>query len=213
MKIGIYIQDEDLRKKMEELALFRSSFLVYELKSVKIEDIKDLKIDLLIFDFFGNESEQLRYFQKIKTTLNIKGICVIHDYSEAMVEEMLKYSIRDMADDTQSMKAFYVQILLLLKENEQLSISLYEQIHTICRQHHLLTHLKGYDFVHTAVQYYIENENKSFRMKDVYDTIAKKYHTTSSRVEKNMRMVIRESGSVLSNAKFIDVCYREWLNG
>ena len=103
----------------------------------------------------------------------------------------------------------YVLLLRMINDHKKMKMSVYERIENLCLKKGVSTHLKGFDYLQSAILFYMENDRDCFRMKDVYDTIAKKHHTTSSRVEKNMRLAINASGSELSNAKFVDECFRE----
>ena len=212
IKIGYYIKDKAFIDKIMKLYSYNREILSYELQSDSLEEIRDLKIDILIFDFNKDNTYQLDNFEYIKDTLKIKGICVLNEYTDELIQRVLKHNIQYMCDSFISEVGLYVIILRILHENEKLNLSVYERIEEICIQKGVSSHLKGFDYLQSAVLYYIENEKDSFRMKDVYDTIAKKYHTTSSRVEKNLRLAINASGSTLSNAKFVYECFKESRN-
>lgn len=213
IKIGYYLQNKNIIPKILELSTFDATFLLYELKKGNEQEVKDLKIDCMIFDFNGEDISKLESFEKIKENLKIRGICILEEYSDSMIEMVIQHKIQYICEPRQSAKGFYVMILQMLNEHRSMKLSLHDKIEEIMKSHDLSFHLSGTNYLYTAILYYIENENKTFRMKDVYDTIAKKYHTTSSRVEKNMRMAINDCGSPLSNAKFVGVCYKEWQNG
>lgn len=212
IKIGYYVKDKELEKKIIQLSFFDHEFLVYELYSNQMDEIKRLKIDIMIFDFYPNEIDSLIQFEKTKEILKIKGICVLSEYSDDLVRLILNHHIKHICDLSVSDKALYVMILRIMNEYENIKISIYDRIDQICSSKGIPLHLKGYEFIKCAVLYLFENNQNEFRMKDIYDTIAKKYHTTSSRVEKNMRLAIHTSGSDLSNSKFIHMCYRECLD-
>lgn len=212
IKIGYYVKNKELEKKIMKLSSFDDEYLVYELYSNDIEEIKRLKINIMIFDFYPNEMHSLIQFEKITDILKIKGICVLSEYSNDLVDLILKDHIRYITDFNISEKALYVMILRIINENRTINISIYDRIDKVCSSKGVSIHLKGYEFLKCAVLYLFENNQNEFRMKDIYDTIAKKYHTTSSRVEKNMRLAIHASGSTLSNSKFIHMCYKEILN-
>ena len=209
IKIGYYIKNKYLVEKIIELSNFNHEYLIYELTSDKIEEIKDLKIDLIIFDFYPNKIDKLERFEKIKEELNIKGICILNEYSDDLVDMVLKHNIRYLCDDRISSKGLYVMILRILNENSNKSVSVYERIDQVLNQKNLMIHLKGTLYIKSCILYFIENKQGEFLMKEVYDTIAKKHHTTSSRVEKNIRSAIDMSGSKLSNYKFILECLKE----
>ena len=69
IKIGYYVKDKELEKKIIQLSSFDHEFLVYELYSNHIDEIKRLKIDIMIFDFYPNEMELIIQFEKIKEIL------------------------------------------------------------------------------------------------------------------------------------------------
>lgn len=212
IKIGYYVKDEKFIQKIWELTFYHYEILVYELTSDHIEEIKDLKIDLLIFDFYPNQIDSLIHFEKIKEELNIKGICVLDEYSDDLVNEVLNHHIQYICDKDICAKGLYVMILRMIQNSKRLQTSIYERIEQVCSTKGISSHLKGYAYLKSAIIYAFENNQKEYRMKDVYDTIAKKYHTTSSRVEKNLRLAIHMSGSILSNSKFINMCYKEIFN-
>ncbi len=212
IKVGYYVKNKELEKKIQKLSYFNHEYLIYELYSDDIEEIRNLKIDIMIFDFYPNENHLLMKFEKIKEILKIKGICVLSEYSDDLVELVLNHHIRHICDLSVSEKALYVMILRILNEYEQMKLSIYSRIEKTCASKGVGLHLKGYEYLKCAVLYLFENNQNEFRMKDIYDTIAKKYHTTSSRVEKNMRLAIHLSGSTLSNSKFIHMCYKEILD-
>lgn len=208
-KIGFYVRDVSFINKILKLSSFDHEYLLYELNSDDIDEIKDLKLDLIIFDFYPNEVCKLEKFEKIKEEINIKGICVLSDYSDDLVDLVLKYHIRYLCDLLICEKALYVMILRILNENINRNTSIYERIDSIIIKKNLCIHLKGTIYIKSCILYFIENKQGEFLMKDVYDTIAKKHHTTSSRVEKNIRSAIDMSGSSLSNHKFILECLKE----
>ena len=208
-KIGYYVRDISFIHKILKLSCFDHEYLLYELNSDSINEIIDLKLDLLIFDFYPDEIDKLENFEKIKEEIHIKGICVLSDYSDELVDLVLKYHIRYLCDLGISEKALYVMILRILNENVNRNTSIYERIDSILIKKSLSIHLKGTIYIKSCILYFIENKQGEFLMKDVYDTIAKKHHTTSSRVEKNIRSAIDMSGSSLSNHKFILECLKE----
>ena len=208
-KIGFYVRNLSFINKILNLSSFNHEYLIYELSSDDIDEIKDLKLDLLIFDFYPNEIYKLEKFEKIKEEMNIRGICVLSEYSDDLVDLVLKYHIRYLCDLSICEKALYVMILRILNEDGNRSTSIYERIDRILVNKKLSLHLKGTLYIRSCVLYFIENKQGEFLMKDVYDTIAKKHHTTSSRVEKNIRSAIDMSGSNLSNHKFILECLKE----
>ena len=212
MKIGYYVKNKELENKIIQLSSFDQEILIYELYSNQIEEIIRLKIDLIIFDFYSNELENIYHFEKIKEILKIKGICILNEYSEELIDLILKCHIRYVCDLNITDKALYVMILRMMNECEKIKFSIYDRIDQVCRLQNVATHLKGYEFLKYAILYLYENNQNEFLMKDIYDTIAKKYHTTSSRVEKNMRLAIHTSGSTLSNSKFVHMCFKECLD-
>lgn len=213
IRIGYFLQNQDLIEKITHLTKYDSQFLIYELKNGDEKEIRNLKIDLMIFDFYGNDRRRLENFEHVKESLRIKGICIVDEYSDELISMVIKHHIQHICDRSQSERGFYVMILQMMFEDSKFEMSLHEQIEGLCKKRHLPSHFKGTLFIQTALLYRIENETEDFKMKEVYDTIAKKHHTTSSRVEKNMRMAIKQSGSDLSNARFVNDCYKEWLNG
>lgn len=213
IKIATLLKNEAFLHKVWNMISYDSEIIIYELKSHDEEMIRKLKIDVIIFDFYDQDELKLEQFEKIKENLNIKGICVLGEYSQELVKKVLQAQIPYLCDLTINETALYVLLLTIINENKQIKIPLHDKIDKICTARNLSDHLKGYEYVKTAILYYIENEKKSYRMKDVYDTIAKKYHTTGSRVEKNMRLAIHASGSKLSNARFVNDCYKECIHG
>lgn len=212
IKIGYYVKNKELENKIFQLPVYNQEILVYELLSNESEEIKRLKIDIMIFDFYPNDFDLIIQFEKIKEMLKIKGICVLSEYSDDLVNIILKHHIKHICDLSVSDKALYVMILRIINEYENVRVSIYDRIDKVCSSKGISIHLKGYEFLKCAVLYLFENNPNEFRMKDIYDTIAMKYHTTSSRVEKNMRLAIHASGSHLSNSKFIHMCYKEILD-
>ena len=79
IKIGYYVKDKELEKKIIQLSSFDHEFLVYELYRNHLEEIKRLKIDIMIFDFYPNEMELIIQYEKIKEILKIKGLCVLSE--------------------------------------------------------------------------------------------------------------------------------------
>ncbi|MGN1294891.1 MAG: sporulation initiation factor Spo0A C-terminal domain-containing protein, partial [Bacilli bacterium] len=57
------------------------------------------------------------------------------------------------------------------------------------------THIRGYQFIRDGVMIIYNNSNISYITKDVYPTIAEKYNTTPSRVERAIRHAIEISWS------------------
>lgn len=212
IKIGYYASNQELIQKIWNLNNFDHEMLIYELKSDSLQEIKDDKIDIIIIDFNGDEYHKLENFEYVKDILKIKGICVLNDYSDSLIDQVLKYDIQYMCDSSISDMGLYVIILRIMNIHKKIQLSVYDRIEKICIHKGVSEHLKGFDYLRSAVLYYMENDENEFRMKDVYDTIAKKYHTTSSRVEKNMRLAIHASGSPLSNSKFIYECFKECQN-
>ena len=208
-KIGYYVNNVSFVDKILSLSSFNHEYLIYELNSDDIDEIIDLKLDLIIYDFYPNEVYKLEKFEKIKEELNIKGICVLNEYSDDLIEIILKYHVRYLCDSSICAKALYVMILRILNENINRNTSIYERVDTILIKKNLPIHLKGTCYLKSCILYFKENKQGEFLMKEVYDTIAKKHHTTSSRVEKNIRSAIDMSGSSLSNYKFILECLKE----
>ena len=212
VKVGYYVKNKEFEKKIMKLSFYDHEILVYELNTYDLEEIRRLKIDILIFDFYPNALSSIQQFEKIKEILKIKGICVLSEYSDDLVEFILNLHIQHICDLSMSDKALYVMVLRIINETKKIQISIYDRIENVCRSKGIAVHLKGYEFIKSAILYLFENNQNEFRMKDIYDTIAKKYHTTSSRVEKNMRLAIHASGASLSNSKFIHMCYKEILD-
>lgn len=210
IKIGYFVKDKALIQTIWKMPLYQHSFLIYELEELELNTIKDLKIDVLIVDIYFEDI--LRVFEEIRERLNIKGIAVLCEYSDSFIELILKHHMKYVCDLSVSEKALYVMIMQVIDEYENVHLSIYDQIEQIAYATGIKHHLKGYEYLKSALLYFIENNQKEYRMKDVYDTIAKKHRTTSSRVEKNLRLAIHASGSTLSNLKFIKMCYREYFN-
>lgn len=213
IKIGYYIKNQTLKEKIWELVALDHEFLLYELKDGTMEEASELKSDLIIFDFYPNDSHLFEYFVSLKQQNHIRGICILESYTDELIQMILSHHIQYFCDFDIRIQTLYVMCLSALSADGKLKMSLYERIERVCRLHSVPVHLKGFDYLKSAIVYYVENEKREFRMKDLYDTIAKRHHTTSSRVEKNMRMAIQQSGSTLSNSKFIYECFRECANG
>lgn len=209
IKIGYDVKNEMLIQKIWNLYSFDHELLIYELSMERMEEIRDLKIDVMIYDLNHDECPRLESFEKICMKLNIKSICVLNEYADDLIESILKFHLDYQCDYQITNEGLYLLLLRMMNDHDKMKLSIYERIEKICLKRGVSAHLKGFDYLQSAILYYIENEHASFRMKDVYDTIAKKHHTTSSRVEKNLRLAINASGSLLSNAKFVDACFRE----
>ena len=209
IKIGYDVKNKALIQKIWNLYDYDHEFLIYELSCDHLNEMKDLKIDIMIYDVDHDDIKRLVAFEEMRICLNVKGICVVNEYADELIDMILNLHIEYLCESQITDAGLYVLLLRMINDHKKMKMSVYERIENLCLKKGVSTHLKGFDYLQSAILFYMENDRDCFRMKDVYDTIAKKHHTTSSRVEKNMRLAINASGSELSNAKFVDECFRE----
>lgn len=214
IKIGYFIQNKTLIQRLHSLYTVSCEIQLIALKTEEEDELIQHEIDLIIFDFGSQEGDRLDRFMAVKSRLGIRGICVIEHYSSEMIDLILKHHIQYYCDIHISDGGLQLLVLRILRENHLLNMTKYERIDQCMKHTQMPKHLKGYDYMKTALLYVFEHEHDDFDMKDIYQMIARKYQTTQSRVERNMRKAIlsatmNKGNEKMSNLKYVMQCYQE----
>lgn len=212
VKIGYLIQNQQMIQHLHACYTLNSEIQLIALKSEEERELIEKNIDLVIFDFYDQESERLDRFEQVRSHLGIRGICILESYSPIMIELILKHRIQYYCDSHISKEGLCLLVLRLMRDDHLLS-SINERITQCMKETQIPQHLMGYDYIKTAILYVVEHEHQEFNMQDIYQMIARKYQTTQSRVERNMRKAISSSTmnegiEKMSNLKFVMQCYQ-----
>lgn len=212
IRIGYFIQNESFIQSLFTLYTLRNEIQLIELKTETEQELMDKEIQLVIFEFKKEETQRLEHFEMVKSRLGIRGICVIEHYSNEMIEAILSHQIQYYCDYQISKEGLMLLVLRLLNEIPNRKFSKYEIIEEVMKDIQIPQHLMGYDYIKTALLYLFEHEQVS--MQDINQAVANKYHTTQSRVERNIRKAISSASlnkgiEKISNYKFIMQCYQE----
>ncbi len=205
-KLKILIADDNAEHS-EQLADYLSNekYVGCVIKATNGEDawriMNDEKPDVVLLDIFMPKLDGIALLQRAKschfdldaTTV----ICLSITNSESVAKTVLGLGAKHFLVKPQQPRAVSETIVALFENrinflSEQNSVSKNNDLETIVTDiiHELgvPAHIKGYQYIRTAIMMVVENMDMlNYITKRLYPEIAKKYQTTSSRVERAIR--------------------------
>lgn len=213
IKIGYLVQNQELIVKLHACYTLKREILMLALKTETEQELIDLGIDIVIFDFGDADGQRLDHFEEVKAKCGIRGICIVESYSPVLVDSILKHHIQFYCDSHISVEGLKLLVLRLISEDPLLQLSTLDLIEKGLKDTHIPKHLKGYEYLKTALFYMFDHEFETFTVKEIYKAIAIKHQTTQTRVERNIRKAIqsakeRKGLEKMSNYKYILQLYK-----
>ena len=198
-KIKLYIADSEEENTLEKYFSESDRFSVLGVGNIGqnvIEDVKKLKPEFLITEIMLSGIDGFTVFEKLKKEMGEECPKVIFISSlshsgfiaKAMNEGASYFMIKPV-----SPKILEDRILDILKpvENQKEVKLLDEKISNIFISIGIPAHIKGYQFLREAVKLAVEKpEIIGSITKKLYPTIAERFETSSSKVERGMRHAI-----------------------
>lgn len=182
-----------------------------------LDTIKNGKVDIVIFDVILSKLDGIEFFKRVMTEIpaSRRPICIVCSVlgTEAIVSQLLSlgvsyYMIKPLSFDvlkdriellTYGSKTITVpQPRSILEPIEEKSLSrddlvleLEKQITSIIAEIGIPAHVKGYHYVRAAIMMAVQSpESVNAITKITYPTVAKKFMTSPSRVERAIRHAI-----------------------
>lgn len=199
---------EKCSKKFREQGFFEPE--LFDDAEKAFERIEKGGIDVLIFDLILEHTDGVEFFKKICSELDesSRPVCIM---CSALGGETVVNNLLDMGLDYFMMKPVNFEILAerikLLTKNmdirdsqslneeeqspEELMLELEREITNVILEIGIPAHVKGYHYVRSAILMAIQApESVNSITKVTYPTVAKKFNTTPSRVERAIRHAI-----------------------
>ncbi len=169
-----------------------------------LQTIKEKAPDVVLFDIVLSPIDGLAFLRSC-STLSTKPhmIAVSSIISDIVIKEAMQYgaeyyiikpfdfTVLDERIKRICGKSAPVQVKDPMLKQETTEIDLESQVTSLILEIGIPAHVKGYHYVRTAIIMAVENpETINAVTKIVYPTIAKKYQTSSSRVERAIRHAI-----------------------
>lgn len=195
IKIGYVTENKRIIENLYHCYAYNSLIQIYQLEDIQLDEIKSKEIDILLFECRNDHDKRIDRFQRIKEKIRIRGICVYSVMSEWLIKMLYDLQIEYYCDMDADGLQLYLLILRILRENKNINFSLYDRSILLCDKYVIPKHLSGRKYIIQALMILHEQNHSS--MKDLYDQIARLEKTTSSRVERNIRMVISKSHLIL----------------
>lgn len=208
IKIGYLIQNQELIHKLHACYTLDHEILMMALKTDSEKEWVDLGINVVIFDFGDADGVRLDRFEKVKSKLGIRGICIVESYSKLLVDLILKHRIQFYCDSHISVEGLKLLVMRLISEGSLIQYSPKELIEKGMQDTQIPNHLKGFEYLKTALFYMFDHENQIFTVQEIYQAIAYKHQTTQTRVERNIRKAIASASETksierMSNYKYM----------
>lgn len=198
-KIKIYIADSEDKNSFEEYFKTKDYFSVVGASNngEKILcDVKELKPDFLIMEVILSGMDGFTVFEKLKADLgrNCPKVIFVSNLShsgfvsKAMKEGASYFMVKPVSPQILEERIFDLSIN---KEKAKEGKQLDEKISNIFISIGIPAHIKGYQFLREAVKLAVERpEIIGSITKQLYPTIAERFETSSSKVERGMRHAI-----------------------
>ncbi|MGN1344746.1 MAG: hypothetical protein ACI4U3_09205, partial [Traorella sp.] len=142
IKIGYNTKNKTIQEKIWKLSSFDSEILIYELEKGTLNELIDLKIDVMILEITLKNKNRMIEFEKMKNDIPIKGIYLVNEYDDEIIQMILDYHIQSFSDLSISDITLYVMILKLMNQSK-IHQSIYEQIENICHEKKIASHFLG----------------------------------------------------------------------
>lgn len=202
IRVLVIDNDESMTKEVKK---YFSSHEVIEVVACKQDGEEGLeyilnnpnKFDLVIMDLILPKCDGIFILNEMQRRGINKNIIITTSFKEdAMLREVNKCGVNYYMLKPFNLASLEKRILSFNYDDKSpagvnLNTVISDLLHTLG----VPTHIRGYQFIRDGVMIIYNNSNISYITKDVYPTIAEKYNTTPSRVERAIRHAIEISWS------------------
>lgn len=202
--IRVLIVDND-ESMINEVVKYFSSHEVIEVVACKKDGEEGLeyilnnpnKFDLIIMDLILPKCDGIFILNEMQKRDINKNVIITTSFKEdAMLKEVNKCGVNYYMLKPINLASLEKRILSFNYDDKTSGgVNLNSVISDILHTLGVPTHIRGYQFIRDGITIIYNNNNISYITKDVYPTIAEKYHTTPSRVERAIRHAIEISWS------------------
>ena len=202
--IRVLIVDND-ESMINEVKKYFSSHEVIEVVACKKDGEEGLeyilnnpnKYDLIIMDLILPKCDGIFILNEMQKREINKNVIIATSFKEdAMLKEVNKCGVNYYMLKPINLASLEKRILSFNYDDKTFGgVNLNSVISDILHTLGVPTHIRGYQFIRDGITIIYNNNNISYITKDVYPTIAEKYHTTPSRVERAIRHAIEISWS------------------
>lgn len=199
-KIKLYIADNEDKNSFEEYFKTKDYFSIVGTSSIGeniIQEVKSLKPDYLIMEVILSGMDGFTVFEKIKQELGrdcpkvifVSNLSHSGFVSKAMKEGASYFMVKPVSPQILEERIF--DLALNKDDKNREGKQLDEKISNIFISIGIPAHIKGYQFLREAVKLAVEKpEIIGSITKQLYPTIAERFETSSSKVERGMRHAI-----------------------
>lgn len=155
------------------------------------------EIDLILMDILIPGLDGISLLEELKSRKIKKKIIILSNYKdEEVIKECSNYNVNYYMLKPFSIIALERRIKELFsfrskptRHSDNIDIEISQLLHNIG----IPSHIRGYKYIKDGVLIIYNNDSVSLITKDIYPTIANKYETTPSRVERAIRHAIEVS--------------------
>ena len=202
IKALVIDNDESLTKEVKK---YFSGHEVIEVVACKRDGEEGLeyilensnKFDLVIMDLLLPKCDGIFILNEMQRRNINKNVIIMTSFKEdTMLKEVNKCGVNYYMLKPINLASLERRILSFNYEDKTATgVNLQTVISDLLHTLGVPTHIRGYQFIRDGILIIYNNSNISYVTKDVYPTIAEKYETTPSRVERAIRHAIEISWS------------------
>ena len=217
-KISVLIADDN-KVFTDELAAYIKTLPDMKVAGVAYDGneawgmINETKPDVVILDVIMPERDGLSVLKQLSSTKVKKPVCILASVtgSSSIMDTAMKFgadyyllkpqSMSAIADTIRNFSSVLADVVVPVKEQisavpQAQSFDLESIVTEFIHELGVPAHIKGYQYIRSAIMMVVEDmELLNYITKQLYPTIAKKYKTTSSRVERAIRHSIEVAWS------------------